>query len=130
MWGGLTEVEHDLMVCAMEAWGILPYACPGVGSDVSISELADAVLSLVDRGLVGVHRLEPWTAPDGRAGATYGARLDRDELPALLADPGTWDDPADVSWIGEVALGKTAAWELVGGDAPVTSPGSDGTPRF
>jgi hypothetical protein len=126
----LTKVEHDLMVCAMEAWGILPYACPGVGSDVPISEPAEAVLSLVDRGLVGVHRLEAWTAPDGRAGATYGARLDRDELPTLLADPDTWDDPADVSWIGEVTLGRTPAWEPVGDDAPATSPGSDRTPRF
>ena len=99
------------MVCAMEAWGILPYACTGVGSAVSISELAAVVLSLVDWGLVGVHRLERWTAPDGRAGATYGATLDRDELPALLADPETWDDPADVSWVGEVTLGKTAAWD-------------------
>lgn len=107
MWDGLTEIEHDLMVCAMEAWGMLPYAC---SSEVPIPELADAVLSLVDRGLVGVHRVEPWTAPDGSEGATYGARLDRDELPALLADPDTWDDPVDGSWIGEVTLGRTAAW--------------------
>jgi len=111
VWDGLTEVEHDLMVCAMEAWGILPYACSGVGADVSTSELAAAVLSLVDRGLVGVHRLEPWAAPGGCAGATYGAALDREELVAVLADPETWDDPADASWIGEVTLGRTAAWE-------------------
>ena len=103
----MTEIEDDLIVCAMEAWGILPYAC---SSGVPISELAETVLSLVDRGLVGVHRLEPRTAPDGRVGVTYGGRLDRDELPALLADPDTWDDPADVSWIGEVTLGRTAAW--------------------
>ena len=126
----MTEVEHDLMVCAMEAWGILPYACAG-GSDASTSELAGAVLSLVDRGLVGVHRLEPWTAPDGRAGATYGAVISRDELPALLADPDTWDDPAVVSWVGEVTLGRTAAWDQPRDDGAFSATlRPDRTPRF
>lgn len=109
----MTKVEYDLMVCAMEAWGILPYACSGLddaGNPVADADLAVAVLALVDRGLVEVRRIEPWTAPDGRAGAMYGAPVDRGDLPALLADPDTWDDPGDASWIGEVALARTKAW--------------------
>ena len=76
----MTEVEHELMVCAMEAWGILPYACSGSGSDVPISELAAVVLSLVDQGLVEVHRLEPWMAP--HTTGTQGWPSDR-RAPAL-----------------------------------------------
>lgn len=115
VWDGLTEIEHRLMVSATETWGILPYACSDADSGASesesesesVSELAAAVLSLVDRGMVEVRRLEPWTAPDGRPGVAYGVPLDHDELPVLLADPDTWDDPTDESWVGEVALTRT-----------------------
>lgn len=104
---GLTDIEEQLMVCAMEAWGILPYARPvpsGSGVPVSTQEMAAAVLALVERGWVEVHLLEPWTAPDGRQGAMYGAAIGRAELPAVLADPDTWDDPESASWVGEVTL--------------------------
>lgn len=101
----------------------MPYACSGIGSAVSIPEVAAAVLSLVDRGLVGVHRIEPWTAPDGRAGATYGAALGRAGLPALPADPDSWDEPSDVSWIVEPTSGRTAAWDRAGDDGDAHTDG-------
>lgn len=73
------------------------------------------MLTLVDRGCVEVRRLEPWTAPDGRAGAIYGAVIGHAELPAVLADPDTWDDPEDVSWVGEVTLSQVGAWRTAEG---------------
>jgi hypothetical protein len=109
----LTRIEDELMVCAMEAWGILPYACKATdekGDPVSDRDVAAAVLALVDRGWVEVRRLEPWTAPDGREGAMYGAVIGRAELPAVLADPDTWDDPEGVSWVGEVTLSQVEGW--------------------
>lgn len=101
------------MVCAMEAWGILPYACTVTdenGDPVPDQEVAAVVLALVDRGWIEVHRLEPWTAPDGREGAMYGAAIGCAELPALLADPDTWDDPEGASWVGEVTLSQVDGW--------------------
>lgn len=112
VWDELTPVEHDFMVCAMEAWGILPYACEArddSGAWISYEVQVAVVLSLVDRGWVDVCRIEPWTDADGRSGATYGPPIDRAALPALLADPDTWDDPKE-SWIGELTLQETEAW--------------------
>lgn len=52
------------MICAQEATGVLAYAESGVYETGSCepAELARAVLSLVDRGWVTVHRIEPWAA--------------------------------------------------------------------
>ncbi|MEV6050650.1 hypothetical protein [Streptomyces sp. NPDC052107] len=104
----LTPVEEDLMVSAMESWGILAYAADGdpVG-------LAEAVLCLVDRGWVQVHRIEPWTAPDGEEGAAYGEPLPRADLPAILRSPATWDDPEHPHWYGAVTLSVTDAWRTL-----------------
>jgi hypothetical protein len=109
-WTTLTEVERDLMICAIEAWGILAYATHDEDEGGNPIDVPGIVLSLVDRGWVQLHRIEPWTAPDGEAGATYGPPIPRAEIPAVLEDPATWDDPEDPRWIGVVTLSPTEAW--------------------
>lgn len=99
------------MICAYEAWGILAYAEADLDpADDEPADLPSAVLSLVDRGWVQVHRLEPWTSPDGDEGATYSPPIAREDIPAILADPATWDDPKDPGWFGAVTLSVTDAW--------------------
>lgn len=108
-WDRLSRIEHDLMICAMESWGILPHACDvdDSGHVVSAIEVAAKVLDLVDRGWIDVHRLEPWTSPDGVNGATYGLAIPRAELDELLANVETWAEPSSSSWIGAVTLAET-----------------------
>ncbi|WP_146067850.1 hypothetical protein [Streptomyces sp. Ru72] len=112
-WAALTSVERDLMVCASEAWGILAYATNGKDEDGHAVDLPRIVLGLVDRGWVHVHRLEPWRAPDGQAGATYGPPIPRAEVPEVLKDPAVWDDPDDPDWIGAVTLSATETWRAL-----------------
>ncbi|WP_377272103.1 hypothetical protein [Peterkaempfera sp. SMS 1(5)a] len=109
-WTTLSPVEHDLMICAIEAWGVLPYAAGDEDEDGNPIDLPGVVLSLVDRGWVQLHRLEAWTSPDGQEGATYGPPILRSEIPTILEDPATWDDPEDPGWIGAVTLSTTEAW--------------------
>ncbi|MFC5910351.1 hypothetical protein [Streptacidiphilus monticola] len=105
----LSRIEHDLMICGIEAWGILAYATGDRDEDGNPVDLPATVLSLVDRGWVTIHRIEPWTAPHGKKGATYSEPLPREEIPAVLADPATWDDPQDASWMGAITLSATEA---------------------
>lgn len=109
----LTGLEYDVMTCARESWGILAYLIEHKRPDggwPSNAEAAAAVLSFVERGWVEVHRLESWTSPDGRPGTTYGDPIDHAELPLLLANADTWDDPTSEAWIGELTLSQTPAW--------------------
>lgn len=109
----LTGLDYDVAICAMEGWGILPYLVEHKRPDgewPSNGEMAAAVQSAVDRGWVEVHRLEPWTSPDGREGAQYGDPIDPAELPSILADPDTWDEPATEEWTGELTLSQTPVW--------------------
>lgn len=109
----LTGLEYDVLICAMEGWGILPYLVEHKRPDgewPSDAEVAAAVLSMVDRGWIEVHRLQPWTSPDGRRGTQYGDPIDHAELPSIIADPDAWDDPADAGWIGELTLSRTPEW--------------------
>ncbi|MEY9929983.1 hypothetical protein ABH926_004625 [Catenulispora sp. GP43] len=111
----LTGLEYDVQICAMETSGILPYLVEHRRPDgewPSNAEVIAAVQSAVDRGWVKVHRLEPWTFPDGREGLHCSDPIDDAELPSILADPDTWDDPPGTDWIGEVALSPTPKWEL------------------
>ncbi|GAA4839074.1 hypothetical protein GCM10023235_12950 [Kitasatospora terrestris] len=89
-----------------EAWGVLAYACSERDDEV----LSEVVLGLVDRGWAEVCRFESWTAPNGDRGLQLGAAIARGDLGEVLADPGTWDDPADVSWVGVVTLRETEEW--------------------
>lgn len=111
-WATVTPVEHALMICAQEASGILAYAEGDIvdGEDYEQADLVRGVLSLVDRGWVHVHRIEPWTAPDGHTGVGYGPPIPRTEIPSLLEDPATWDDPEDPNWLGAVTLTLTGTW--------------------
>ncbi|MGW0633370.1 hypothetical protein [Streptomyces sp. NPDC002758] len=113
LWDGLAWVEQDLLVCAQEAWGILPYACSGPddrGEPASDEDIAAALLGLVDRGWVEVCRLEPWTSPNGESGIQYGPPIPREVLERLLRLPETWDDPVDQSWVGALTLSRTERW--------------------
>lgn len=108
----LTGLEYDVLICAQESWGILPYLVEHKRPDgewPTAAEVAAAVQTMVDQGWIEVHRLEPWTSPDGRQGAQYSNPIDRADVPSLLADPDTWDD-AEEGWIGELTLAKTPAW--------------------
>lgn len=109
----LTGLEYDVLICAGETGGILPYLVEHRRPDgewPSEAEVITTVLSMIDRGWVKAHRLEPWTFPDGREGLHYSDPIDDAQLPSILADPDTWDDPTD--WIGEVTLSPTPEWEL------------------
>ncbi|OIJ94472.1 hypothetical protein BIV25_23055 [Streptomyces sp. MUSC 14] len=101
------------MVCASEASGILAYATSAKDEHGHAVDLPHIVLGLVDRGWVHVHRLEPWTAPDGQAGATYGPPIPRAEIPEVLKDSAVWDDPDDPDWIGAVTLSATETWRAL-----------------
>lgn len=98
------------MICASEVWGILPYAEADLDEDDDPAGLPGALLGLVDRGWVQVHRLEAGASPAGQRATAYGPPIPRSELPAVLRDPATWDDPADGNWIGAVTLSATDAW--------------------
>jgi len=112
VWATVTSVEHALLICAQETWGILAYVEGDIedGEDYEQADLVRGVLSLVDRGWVQVHRIEPWTAPDGRPGVDYGPPIPRTEISSVLEDPATWDDPQDPRWLGAVTLSLTDAW--------------------
>ncbi|MET7891810.1 hypothetical protein [Streptomyces mirabilis] len=112
-WTALTRVEHDLMISATEASGILVYATNSKDEVGHAVDLPQIVLGLVDRGWVHIHRLERWTSPDGQAGATYGPPIPRAEIPAVLKDPAVWDDPDDPDWIGAVTLSVTETWRAL-----------------
>jgi len=121
VWDLLTQTELELMICAREASGVLAYACSnqdGDGEAVSDKAVSELVLGLVDRGWVEVCRFEPWTAPDGGRGLQLGASIPRGDLGEVLADPATWDDPADVSWVGAVTLRETEEWLKLSRRAP------------
>jgi len=115
----LTGLDYDVMICAMESWGILPYLVEHRRPDgewPSNAEVVAAVLSILERGWVEVHRLEPWTSPEGRQGAQYGDPVDHSELPSILADPDTWDDPPSGEWFGELTLSQTTEFRAFLGD--------------
>ncbi|MEU3405794.1 hypothetical protein ABZ766_17900 [Streptomyces sp. NPDC006670] len=105
-WDALTENEYAFVLNASEI-DILP----GVWGDLveedkekPVSYLAPILLGLVDRGLVEVRRVVPWTAPDGTPGFQPGPEVDRAELPAVLADPEEWEYPGELDWIGKLTL--------------------------
>ena len=100
-WSALSQTEQDLMICALEGTGMLAFA--GNEDDHG------TVLSLVDRGWVTVHRIGPWTAPDGQRGITYGPALARDDISEILATPDTWDAHNSYLWYGAVTLWLTPA---------------------
>jgi hypothetical protein len=102
-WAALSYTERDLMICALEGTGGLAFVDDKdeYGEPV---DLPAEVLSLVDRGWVTVHRMEPWTAPDGQQGIAYGAAIARDEIPEILADPATWEGLYSYLWYGAITL--------------------------
>jgi hypothetical protein len=107
-WNDLTPVEYDLMICAIEAWGVLPYACSR--HDVTDEQIAEVVLTLVDRGWAHVHRIEEQTAADGSHFFDYSPPIPRDQLDSLLADRSTWGDPIEDGYPGAITLSVTQAW--------------------
>ena len=111
-WSALSHTEQELMICALEGTGMLAFVDDHDehGDPVDLSAV---VLSLVDRGWVSVHRMEPWTAPDGQQGIAYGAALARDEIFEVLADPATWDCVNSYLWYGAVTLWLTETGWIV-----------------
>jgi len=112
----LTGLDYDVLTCARESWGILPYLVEHKRPDgqwPSKAEVTAAVLLAVERGWVEVHRLDPWTSPEGKSGAQYSDPIAHSEVPALLADSDVWDEPeGDDAWIGEVTLSRAPGWSV------------------
>jgi hypothetical protein len=119
-WDALPQAEKAFMVNGFEidilpgVWGDLPESLQAV----PLSEVAAILLSLVDRGWIEVHRVAPWTAPDGRMGFQPGDLVPRDQLPAVLADPREWEYPEDSSWVGALTLEETEAGRKVSHRSP------------
>ncbi|WP_037606720.1 hypothetical protein [Streptacidiphilus rugosus] len=111
-WADLSRVERELMICALEGTAGLAFV-DGIDEAGEPVDLPAEVLRLVDRGWVTVHRMEPWTAPDGQKGIVYGAAIARDELPEILADPATWEGLYSYLWWGAVTLWPTEAGWVV-----------------
>ncbi len=111
-WADLSHTERELMVCALEGTSGLAFV-DDRDEDGELADLPAEVLRLVDRGWVTVHRMEPWTAPDGRQGTVYGAAVARGELPGILADPATWEGRYSYLWWGAVTLWLTEAGWVV-----------------
>jgi hypothetical protein len=113
-WDELSHEEQCLMVNAREH-DLLPGTLYDWRTDLDdeaqlalVSELTDALVSLVDQSLIQVRRLVP-----GRDG--YGI-VSRRELPGVLADTGVWEY-SERGWShrddGLCIVPTTRGWELV-----------------
>ncbi|WP_076473384.1 hypothetical protein [Micromonospora avicenniae] len=114
-WKRLSNVERAFFINAFEMdilAGVFGDLDP-VEQDVPLEELAQTLLSLVDRGLVEVRRYARWIADDGRKGLVPGDPIPRHDLPQVLADPAAWDYPDDTSWIGAITLVETDAGRTI-----------------
>ncbi|WP_406061209.1 hypothetical protein [Micromonospora sp. NBC_00860] len=110
-WERLTNVERAFFTNAFESdllAGVFGDLDPAE-RDMPLGELAQILLSLVDRGFIEVRRYARWIADDGREGLTPGEVIPRRDLPQLLADPETWEYPDDSSWAGAITLVETDA---------------------
>lgn len=120
-WDALSHVEQCFLINAMEM-DILP----GVYGDLTSAEqelplnvLATILLSMVDRGWVEVRRYDRWISPKGEDGLIAGDLVPRETLPAVLADPTSWDYYAgDNSWVGALTLVRTEAGRVVSSLSP------------
>ena len=114
-WDALPQAEKAFMINGFEGdilpgvWGDLPEAL----RTAPLSEVAEILLSLADRGWLEVCRVAPWTAPDGRVGFGPGDRVPREQLPMVLADPREWEYPEGPSWVGALTLVETEAGRMV-----------------
>lgn len=110
-WDTITSIERAFFINSVEM-DILP----GVFGDLTpaeqelpLAELAEILMSLVSEGFVELRRYERWISPNGEDGLTPGEPVPAEELPALLADPSTWEYPDDPSWLGAPTLTVTKA---------------------
>jgi hypothetical protein len=112
-WDELSHEEQCLMVNAREH-DLLPGTLHDWRTDLDqepklalVSELADALVSLVDQGLIEVRRLVA-----GRDGHDV---VPRTELPGVLADTGVWEY-SERAWgyrdDGLCIVATTRGWEL------------------
>jgi hypothetical protein len=119
-WGALSTVERAFLINGMEMdllAGVFGDLDPDE-RELPLPELARILLTMVDRGWLGVHRYIDWTAPDGRLGNTPGDAITRTEVPAVLADPVSWAYPDGSRWTGAVTLVRTEAGRAIGSRAP------------
>lgn len=113
-WQTLTKTEEAFMVNSYEidilagVWGDLDEA----DRARPVSELAQILLGLIDRGWIEVRRVSPWISPAGERGFQPGARVPRDQLPAVLEDATNWEYP-DGDWIGAVTLAETEGGQRI-----------------
>ena len=121
-WAALSSTERQLLICALEGTSGLAWV-DEVNENGEPVDLPAKVLSMVDRGWVTVHRIEPWTAPDGQKGIAYGPAIDRVALPEILADPATWESLYSTLWYGAITLWPTEAGWVVS-----TTPGRGEAP--
>jgi hypothetical protein len=122
-WHELNEIERAVLINAFEIDAI-----DGVLADVdgidslddtaALAKVVAVVLSFVDQGLVEVRRYISTEMPDGRRGIAPGPLVPRDELPRLLEDRDTWDEPSHPFWVGAIILVGTPAGRRICFDPP------------
>ncbi|MFZ3494686.1 hypothetical protein ACODT5_15925 [Streptomyces sp. 5.8] len=114
-WQALTKSEEAFMVNAYEidilagVWGDLDDA----DQSRPARDLAQILLTLIDRGWIEVRRVAPWMSPSGEEGFQPGELVSRDQLPVVLEDASNWEYPDDGDWIGAVTLVETEAGQKI-----------------
>ncbi|WP_326560088.1 hypothetical protein [Micromonospora sp. NBC_01796] len=113
-WQRLSHVERAFLINSFEM-----DLLPGVFGDLdpaqpepSLSELASVLLRLVDSGWMELRRYVS-VVNEGREGLAYGEPVSRDHLPAVLADPASWEYPDGPSWVGALTLVETEAGRTI-----------------
>ncbi|MFK0191474.1 hypothetical protein [Kitasatospora sp. NPDC090308] len=122
-WDELSEAERAFMINSCEI-DILP----GVWGDLDeddqarpVCDLAEVLLTLVDRGWIEVRRVAPWVSPSGQQGFQPGDLVPRDQLAKVLLDEASWEYP-DGDWVGALTLVETAAGRTVTHRSPDEEP--------
>ncbi|MER7333237.1 MULTISPECIES: hypothetical protein [unclassified Micromonospora] len=110
-WERLTNVERAFLINAFEMDLLAGVFGDLVANEqeMPLHELAQVLLSLIDRGWIEARRYDRWIAEDGREGLMPGEVVARQHLPRLLADPATWEYPEDATWVGAITLVETEA---------------------
>ncbi|WP_327365534.1 hypothetical protein [Streptomyces sp. NBC_01217] len=111
-WDALTRSEEAFMVNSYEI-DILPGVRGDLDQSRPVSELAEILLALIDRGWIEVRRIAPWASPSEENGFQPGELVPRHQLPAVLEDAAAWEYPEDGDWVGALTLVETEAGKKI-----------------